>query len=336
MSVRLGTPRLHHRVTESTNDVARALAAAGAAHGTLVTAAEQRAGRGRQGRTWSAAPGRALLMSLVLREWPPLLPIVGAVAVADIAGPAAAIKWPNDVLLDGRKLAGILAEARPQEGWAVLGIGVNVAVREADLPAELRGRAASLGLEPAAIEPTLELLLRALEARLAQPHARAPRGRTARATRCAGAASAGRAARASRTASTTPGGSSSSAPTRPAWRSMPARFICCRARSRAPPRAAEQRGPRRPRSTLDACLAVPSCCSGLPARAPQPPSSCGSPRSACRVAARSTPARCRRSRASRARRWSRRSAAWRSSPIRRRSRSPPRCSSRSRCCAAGR
>ena len=69
---------------------------------------------------------------------------------------AAAIKWPNDVLLDGRKLAGILAEARPQEGWAVLGIGVNVAVREADLPAELRGRAASLGLEPAAIEPTLD------------------------------------------------------------------------------------------------------------------------------------------------------------------------------------
>ena len=169
MSARLGTPRLHHRVTESTNDIGRALAAAGASHGTLVTAAEQRAGRGRQGRSWSAAPGRALLMSLVLREWPPLLPIVGAVAVADIAGPAAEIKWPNDVLLDDRKLAGILAEARPQEGWAVLGIGVNVAVREADLPTELRGRTASLELEPAAIEPTLELLLRALEERLAQP-----------------------------------------------------------------------------------------------------------------------------------------------------------------------
>ena len=108
-------------------------------------------------------------MSLVLRGWPPLLPIAAAVAVADIAGPSATIKWPNDVLLDGRKLAGILAEARPQEGWAVLGIGVNVAVREADLPAELRGLAASLGLEPAAIEPTLELLLRALEARFEQP-----------------------------------------------------------------------------------------------------------------------------------------------------------------------
>jgi BirA family biotin operon repressor/biotin-[acetyl-CoA-carboxylase] ligase len=171
MSARLGTPRLHHRVTDSTSDRARELAGAGAPHGTLVTAGAQRAGRGRQGRTWSAPPGRALLMSLVLRDWPPLLPIVGAVAVADIAGPDAAIKWPNDVLLDGRKLAGILAEGRAQEGWAVLGIGLNVAVRAADLPAELQDRAASLGLEPAAIEPTLGELLRALERRLAQPTA---------------------------------------------------------------------------------------------------------------------------------------------------------------------
>jgi BirA family biotin operon repressor/biotin-[acetyl-CoA-carboxylase] ligase len=169
MSARLGTPRLHHRVTDSTSDRARALAIAGAPHGTLVTAGAQRAGRGRQGRTWSAPPGRSLLLSLVLRDWPPLLPIVGAVAVADIAGPGAAIKWPNDVLLDGRKLAGILAEGRRQEGWAVLGIGLNVAVRSTDLPAELRDRAASLGLEPEAIEPTLEELLRVLERRLAQP-----------------------------------------------------------------------------------------------------------------------------------------------------------------------
>jgi len=162
-------------VTGSTSTVARALAAAGAPHGTLVTAGEQRAGRGRQGRTWSARAGRALLMSLVLREWPALVPIVGALAVADVAaaratdGQAISIKWPNDVLLDGRKLAGVLGETRPQEGWCVLGIGLNVAVRVADLPAELHDRAATLGLEPAAIEPTLEALLRALERRLAQP-----------------------------------------------------------------------------------------------------------------------------------------------------------------------
>jgi BirA family biotin operon repressor/biotin-[acetyl-CoA-carboxylase] ligase len=174
VSARLGMPRLHHRSTDSTSERARALAAAGAPHGTLVTAAEQHAGRGRQGRTWIAPPGRALLMSLVLRDWPALLPIAGAVAVADVAGAGGAgvsIKWPNDVLLDGRKLAGVLAEGRHQEGWVVLGIGLNVAVRPADLPAGLRDHAASLELQPTAIEPTLDRLLRALEARLAQPTA---------------------------------------------------------------------------------------------------------------------------------------------------------------------
>ena len=174
MSTPLGRPRRHYRATDSTSDRARALAVAGAPHGTLVTAGEQHAGRGRQGRSWSAPRDRALLMSLVLREWPPLLPIAGAVAVADIAGSGASdvtIKWPNDVLLDGRKLAGVLAEGRPQEGWAVLGIGLNVAVRREDLPPELRARAATLALEPAAIEPTLDRLLRALERRLAQPTA---------------------------------------------------------------------------------------------------------------------------------------------------------------------
>ena len=171
MSARLGSPRVHHRSTDSTSDRARALALGAAPHGTLVTAGEQRAGRGRQGRSWSAPPGRALLMSLVLREWPALLPIAGAVAVADVVGPEATIKWPNDVLLDERKLAGVLGEGRRHEGWAVLGIGLNVAVRATDLPPELRDRAASLGLEPAQIEPTLERLLRALERRLAQPTA---------------------------------------------------------------------------------------------------------------------------------------------------------------------
>jgi BirA family biotin operon repressor/biotin-[acetyl-CoA-carboxylase] ligase len=164
----LGTPRLHLRSTDSTNERARLLAAAGAPHGTLVTAGEQSAGRGRQGRVWSAPPGQALLMSLVLRDAPALLPLAAAVAVADVVGAGAAIKWPNDVLLGGGKVAGILAEGRPQEGWAVLGIGLNVAVRADDLPPELRGRAATLGLEPAAVEPTLAGLLAALDRRLAQ------------------------------------------------------------------------------------------------------------------------------------------------------------------------
>jgi BirA family biotin operon repressor/biotin-[acetyl-CoA-carboxylase] ligase len=164
----LGTPRLHLREVDSTNERARALAQAGAPHGTLVTAGVQSAGRGRQGRAWSAPPGRALLMSLVLRDAPALLPLAAAVAVADVVGGDAAIKWPNDVLARGGKVAGILAEGRPQERWAVLGIGLNVAVRAEDLPAELRGRAATLGLEPAAVEPTLRALLAALGTRLAQ------------------------------------------------------------------------------------------------------------------------------------------------------------------------
>ena len=164
----LGTPRLHLRATDSTSTRARALALAGAPHGTMVTAREQSAGRGRQGRTWTAPPGRALLMSLVLRDPPTLLPLAAAVAVADVCGPEARIKWPNDVLLGGRKAAGILVEGRPFEGWAVLGIGLNVAVRAEDLPAELRETATGLGREPSDVEPVLAELLRALERRLAE------------------------------------------------------------------------------------------------------------------------------------------------------------------------
>jgi BirA family biotin operon repressor/biotin-[acetyl-CoA-carboxylase] ligase len=177
----LGHPRLHLRVTDSTNDRARALAIAGAPHGTLVTASAQSAGRGRQGRSWSAPPDSSLLASLVLRgsPLPRLLPLIAAVAVCDVAGEDARVKWPNDIVFvrppgapgEGSlaKLAGILAEGRPQEGWAVLGIGLNVAVRLEDLPAELQSTAATLGESAAAIEPVLARLLTALGRRLAEP-----------------------------------------------------------------------------------------------------------------------------------------------------------------------
>lgn len=166
---RLGRPRLHLRETGSTNERARALAAAGAPHGALVTAGSQTAGRGRQGRRWLAPPGSALLLSLVLREHDPLLSVRAGLAVADLAGAGAMVKWPNDVLLEGRKLAGVLVEGRPQEGWSVLGIGVNVALALADLPPELRERAATLGRPAAQLEPALAELLAALERRLAEP-----------------------------------------------------------------------------------------------------------------------------------------------------------------------
>jgi BirA family transcriptional regulator, biotin operon repressor / biotin---[acetyl-CoA-carboxylase] ligase len=171
----LGHPRLHLRVTDSTNDRARALAIAGAPHGTLVTASQQTAGRGRQGRRWSAPADSSLLMSLVLRgsPLPRLLPLIAAVAVCETAGEEARVKWPNDIVLAGSsglaKLAGILAEGRPQDGWAVLGIGLNVAVRLQELPAELDGVAATLGREPREIEPTLARLLSALARRLGEP-----------------------------------------------------------------------------------------------------------------------------------------------------------------------
>ena len=171
----LGAPRLHLRRTDSTNARARELAAAGAPHGMLITAAEQTAGRGRQGRGWSAPPNSSLLMSLVLREPARLASLAAGVAVAAVVASArhesatVGVKWPNDVLLDGRKVAGILLEGRPQERWAVLGIGLNVAVRVEQLPSELQSTAGTLGLASAAIEPLLARTLVELERWLEAP-----------------------------------------------------------------------------------------------------------------------------------------------------------------------
>jgi BirA family biotin operon repressor/biotin-[acetyl-CoA-carboxylase] ligase len=163
----IGTPRVHWRRTDSTNERARELASAGAPHGTLVTADEQSAGRGRQGRAWTAPPGSAVLMSLVLRDPHELLPLAAAVATCEAIPLECRIKWPNDVWAGGRKLAGILAEGRPQEGWAVLGIGLNVTTEE--FPPELRDTATSLRREgvEADTESILQALLAALDLRLA-------------------------------------------------------------------------------------------------------------------------------------------------------------------------
>jgi BirA family biotin operon repressor/biotin-[acetyl-CoA-carboxylase] ligase len=187
----LGKPRLHLRRCDSTNERARLLAITGAPHGTLVTADEQTAGRGRHGRSWTAPAGTCLLCSLVLR-WsepsnpPQLLPLIAGVAVCEAIGHEARVKWPNDVVFTQpddaakrpndneattlAKVAGILVEGRPQEAWAVVGIGVNVAVCLEDLPGEVRSSAATLGRQPAAIEPLLADLLAALSVGLsAQP-----------------------------------------------------------------------------------------------------------------------------------------------------------------------
>jgi BirA family biotin operon repressor/biotin-[acetyl-CoA-carboxylase] ligase len=164
----LGEPREHHATIGSTNERARELAEEGAAHGTLVTAGEQTAGRGRQGRGWVTPSGLAIAASLVLREFDDLLPLRAGLAVADVAGPSALVKWPNDVWIDGRKVAGILVEAR---GWAVLGIGVNVAVDVSALPPDAAAVAGTLGRKASEIDATLSELLAALETRLAEEKA---------------------------------------------------------------------------------------------------------------------------------------------------------------------
>jgi BirA family biotin operon repressor/biotin-[acetyl-CoA-carboxylase] ligase len=166
---RFGYPRVHVRSVDSTNTLARGLAQSGAPHGTLVSTDEQLAGRGRQGRRWSAPAGQALLCSWVIRDPGRLISLAAGVAVAQACGPRARLKWPNDVLIEGRKVSGILVEGRPQEHWAVLGIGLNVAVDTAQMPPELRDRAGTLGLSTDQLEPLLTTLCALLERWLASP-----------------------------------------------------------------------------------------------------------------------------------------------------------------------
>jgi BirA family biotin operon repressor/biotin-[acetyl-CoA-carboxylase] ligase len=140
----------------STNDRAKQLAEEGAEHGEVVVAERQTAGRGRRGRTWLSSARRNVTFSVVLRPeaLPPAraaeLTLVAAVAVCDAlrqAGVDAGIKWPNDVLVGGRKIAGILTEMEAEPDrvhWVVLGVGVNVNARLEDFPPELRGEATSV------------------------------------------------------------------------------------------------------------------------------------------------------------------------------------------------
>ncbi len=152
----VGSPHRHFRLTDSTNARARELAETGAPGGLVVTADEQDAGRGRQGRSWFARPGSALLYSALLRPLGdrPLLPLAVPLAVCEAAESLVpvecAVKWPNDVWVGTRKLAGVLIESRFDrggEGWAVIGVGLNLAVGRDELPEELRETATSLAIE---------------------------------------------------------------------------------------------------------------------------------------------------------------------------------------------
>jgi BirA family transcriptional regulator, biotin operon repressor / biotin---[acetyl-CoA-carboxylase] ligase len=137
----------HHRLLGSTNDEAKRLAEQGCVHGTVIWADEQTAGRGRQGRAWQSPPGN-LLFSVVLRPSVPaprvaelgfLAAVVTAECIAELVprGDGVALKWPNDVQVDGAKVAGILPEAQSTGetlGWAVLGVGLNIAHAPIDTP----------------------------------------------------------------------------------------------------------------------------------------------------------------------------------------------------------
>jgi len=157
---RLGATLIARAESGSTNDVAWDALATGTPDGTVVVADVQSAGRGRAGRAWATAPGKGLALSVVLhpgceRRQMSLLPLIAGLALArglETLGARAELKWPNDLLLAGRKVSGILAESRSSGSAdsidrAVIGVGVNVSQVPADFPPELATLATSLAIE---------------------------------------------------------------------------------------------------------------------------------------------------------------------------------------------
>lgn len=149
----LGCQRIDLESCASTNDEAARYARAGASHGTIVIAERQEAGRGREGRAWSS-PSGGLYFSAIMRpplplaDVPPITLAIG-IAVCDAArafGAPAALKWPNDVLIGDKKLAGVLVETQSQGGRldsVIVGIGVNLG----SVPEEVAGRAIALEID---------------------------------------------------------------------------------------------------------------------------------------------------------------------------------------------
>jgi BirA family biotin operon repressor/biotin-[acetyl-CoA-carboxylase] ligase len=165
----------YYPIIDSTNERALELAAAEEPEGSLVLAEEQTAGRGRRERSWSSAPYVGIYASLILRPAiaaprAPLLTFMAAVAVADalneVTGLRARIKWPNDVLVGNRKIAGVLGEMRgshPEVRELVVGMGINVNQTETDFPAGLASIATSVRIERGAPQDRAILLASVLE-----------------------------------------------------------------------------------------------------------------------------------------------------------------------------
>ena len=173
----IGRGEIHHYpTTDSTNTRAREYARAGCPDGSLVVAEHQSSGRGRKGRSWFSPPGTGIYATLVLRpplapEHAPMLTLGAAVAIAEAlrehAGIDAAIKWPNDVLVGGRKIAGILTEMVGDVDsveFAALGFGLNVNLPAARVPAGIRDTATSVQIETGQPTDRLALLVHCLTA----------------------------------------------------------------------------------------------------------------------------------------------------------------------------
>ena len=160
---------------ESTNvELVRRERIAPQPHLTVLATLDQTSGRGRLGRSWSAEPGAALAVSVLVRpESIPadrlgLLTLLAGLAARDavaaqLPGRSVSVKWPNDVLVDGRKVAGVLAEAPPRAGAVVIGTGINTAMTEAQLPV---ATATSIAIESDAPTSARELADRVLTAYL--------------------------------------------------------------------------------------------------------------------------------------------------------------------------
>ncbi|HEX6749769.1 MAG TPA: biotin--[acetyl-CoA-carboxylase] ligase [Longimicrobium sp.] len=185
LAARWGLPAVHlFARAGSTNDVARALAEEGAPAGTAVLAEEQVAGRGRGGKGWQSPPGLGIWLSVILRPGalaaPGLLPILVGLAAAEALDPflrpaRVAIKWPNDLHLAGRKLAGILCEGSWDSGvpgHVVAGIGINVLHSLGDFPPELRETATSMRIAAGWMPPRADVagaVAHAIVRRVAEP-----------------------------------------------------------------------------------------------------------------------------------------------------------------------
>lgn len=171
-----GTPFAKHIFhffkVDSTNTVAMRLGEEGEAHGTVVVAEEQTSGRGRAGHSWHSEKGAGIYLSILLRPQisPMLAPALTLVAglaaydaIAEETGLLLDIRWPNDVLLKGKKVCGILTEMQAEPDrmhFAVMGIGINV--NQSKMPGELASIATSMRMETGRVHSRLELLARLL------------------------------------------------------------------------------------------------------------------------------------------------------------------------------